>query len=266
MLDPQTIEVPSYDRKVLSERRTRYGIVVPAINEGARIRDQLARMHASGTMKLADVIVADGGSTDGSLEPDELRRCDVRALLVKTGPGKLSAQLRMAYAYALEEGYEGIVTIDGNGKDSIESIPLFLKALDDGVDYAQASRFIAGGRAINTPFIRHWAIKLVHAPLLSFAAGRRLTDTTQGFRGYSRRYLADPRVRPFRDVFRTYELLAYLTVRASQLGFRVIEIPTTRTYPPGKIPTKINLRGQFSLVAILLRTLFRRYHPRSKAS
>jgi len=266
MLDRQTIEVPSCDLKVLRARRTRYCIVVPAINEGARIRDQLTRMHAAGTMKLADVIVADGGSTDGSLEPEELRSCDVRALLVKTGPGKLSAQLRMAYAYALEEGYEGIVTIDGNGKDSIESIPLFLDALDSGVDYAQASRFIAGGRAINTPFMRHWAIKLVHAPLLSFAAGRRLTDTTQGFRAYSRRYLANPRIRPFRDVFRTYELLAYLTVRASQLGLRVVEVPTTRTYPPGEIPTKISLRGQFSMVAILLRTLLRQYHPRSKAS
>ena len=72
----------------------------------------------------------------------------MRALLTKTGPGKLSAQLRMGYAYALDQGYEGVVTIDGNGKDSVEAIPLFVEALDEGIDYAQASRFVTGGRAV----------------------------------------------------------------------------------------------------------------------
>lgn len=263
MTEQQIIEVPSYDRKPLRARGTRYCIVIPTINESDRIRDQLVRMQAAGIMQLADVIIADGGSTDGSLDLEALRSRDVCALLVKTGPGKLSAQLRMAYAYALEQGYDGLVTIDGNGKDSIESIPLFIKALDDGVDYAQASRFIAGGGAVNTPLMRTWAIRLFHAPLLSLAAGRRFTDTTQGFRAYSRRYLTHPMVQPFRDIFQTYELLAYLTVRASQLGLHVIEIPTTRTYPPtGTIPTKITGHGYLALIVILLRTVLGRYHPR----
>jgi hypothetical protein len=169
----------------------------------------------------------------------------------------------MGYAYAMDEGYEGVVTIDGNGKDSIESIPQFLAALADGIDYAQASRFIAGGKGINTPRSREWAIKLVHAPLLSLAAGRRFTDTTQGFRAYSRRYVTHPGVQPFRDIFCTYELLAYLTVRASQLGLRVVEIPTIRSYPPtGRVPTKITAHGTLALIAILLRTVIGQYHPR----
>ena len=41
-------------------------------------------------------------------------------------------------------------------------------------------------------------------------------------------YLTDERVQPLRDVFRTYELLAYLSVRATQLGMRACEIPVTR--------------------------------------
>ena len=44
-------------------------------------------------------------------------------------------------------------------------------------------------------------------------------------------YLKDVRVSPLRDVFMTYELLAYLSVRASQLGYRACEIPVTRAYP-----------------------------------
>ena len=64
-----------------------------------------------------DIVVADGGSTDGSLALDTLDDFRLRALLVKRGPGKLSAQMRMAIDFALGEGYEGLVVIDGNGKD-----------------------------------------------------------------------------------------------------------------------------------------------------
>ena len=255
-------EVPAHNVAELFARRTRYCTVVPVINEGTRIQDQLRRMTAAGVMALTDVILADGGSTDGSLDVELLRDTRVRAVLTKTGPGKLSAQLRMGYAYALGEGYEGVITIDGNGKDSVDSIADFVEALERGVDYAQASRFVAGGKAVNTPRSRDLAIKLIHAPALSLAAGHHFTDTTQGFRAYSRRYLEHPGVQPFRDVFQTYELLAYLTVRAPQLGLAVAEVPTTRTYPAtGKTPTKIDARGKLTLLVILIRTLARRYHP-----
>ncbi|OYR22774.1 glycosyltransferase family 2 protein [Brucella pseudogrignonensis] len=254
--------VPAYDFVEFSQRTARYCIVIPVINEGERIGKQLADMYRLGQAQAADIIIADGGSRDGSLEHDMLLANGVSGLLTKRGPGKLSAQLRMAYAYALERGYEGIITIDGNGKDSVESIPLFIDALDRGIDYAQASRFIPGGKAINTPRSRELAIKLLHAPLLSLAARRRYTDTTQGYRAYSRRYLVHPRVQPLRDIFMTYELLAYLTVRASQLGLNTEEIPTTRAYPDhGPIPTKINMAGNVDLMKIIFYTLAGRYNP-----
>jgi hypothetical protein len=254
--------VPRYEAKVFRKKATRYCLVIPVINEGPRIQAQLHRMKGAGIDRLVDTIIADGGSTDGSLNEIFLRDMGVRALLTKRDTGKLSAQLRMGYAFALEQNYDGVITIDGNNKDSVESIPLFINALDEGVDYAQASRFIKGGSAINTPFVRHLAIKLIHAPLLSLAAGRRFSDTTQGFRGYSRRYLEHPQVQPFRNVFHSYELLAYLTVRASQLGLKTREIPTTRAYPAdGKIPTKINAHGTSELLKILARTVLGKYNP-----
>jgi glycosyltransferase involved in cell wall biosynthesis len=255
-------EIPAHETYIFGKRLTKYCTVIPVINEGHRIADQLARMRALGVDSQTDIIIADGGSTDGSLEHGRLQSLGVKALLVKKDRGKLSAQLRMAYAFALDEGYEGIVTIDGNGKDSEESIQLFTQSMDEGVDYAQASRFIEGGKAINTPLKRTLAIKLLHAPALSLAAGRRFTDTTQGFRAYSRRYLEHPDVLPFRSCFDTYELLAYLTVRASQLGLKTCEIPTTRSYPSGEpIPTKLNAHGNILLIQILFRTLMKRYHP-----
>ena len=257
-------EVPDFDYIDLHSRRTKYCLVIPVINEGERLTGQLQEIAALGHMDLVDVIVADGGSTDGSTKPVTLRELGVTALLVKRGPGKLSAQLRMAYAWALDVGYEGIITIDGNGKDDVETIPDFVNALDHGVDYAQASRFIKGGQGVNTPLTRLLAIRLLHAPMLSLAAGKWLTDTTQGYRAYSARYLLHPGVQPFRSLFTRYELLAYLSVRASQLGLRVTEIPTCRTYPAnGVIPTKISaFRGKVDLLKTLLATITRRYHPK----
>lgn len=255
--------VPEFRVDDFRPRATRYVVVIPVINEGSRIVRQLRLMHSLGLTSQVDTVVVDGGSTDGSLEGAFLQSVGVRSLVTKTGPGKLSAQLRCGYAWALLAGYDGIVTIDGNGKDGVESIPDFLAALDEGYGYVQASRFIRGGHAENTPLSRLLAIRLLHAPLLSLAAGTWLTDTTQGYRAYSKAYLLHPDVQPFRDEFVRYELLAYLTVRASQLGFKVKELPTSRIYPAGeKIPTKIAGFGALlDLLIVVFRVLFHGYHP-----
>src|SRR5690606_39964037 len=153
--------------------------------------------------------------------------------------------------FALDQGYEGIITIDGNDKDDPEAIPRFIAALDEGVDFVQASRFLPGGIAENTPKSRDFAIRFIHAPCLSMASGFHWTDTTQGFRAYSRRLLIDPRVAPFRDEFSTYELLAYLSYRAPKLGFICRELATTRRYPKGEVPTKISsVRGSLAILRI----------------
>ena len=184
------------------------------------------------------------------------------AFYVKAGPGKLSAQLRCAYAFALDQGYHGIVTIDGNDKDDPDPILDFIEALRQGVDFVQASRFVTGGRAENTPLIRDLAIRMIHAPVLSLFSGFHWTDTTKGFRAYSRRMLLDSRVAPFRDIFATYELLAYLSYRAPKLGFRCVELPATRSYPKGEVPTKISaLSGNFNLLRILFRACTGGYDP-----
>jgi dolichol-phosphate mannosyltransferase len=246
---------------VLAPRQHDHVLVIPVLDEGERIRAQLGRIVALGA--AVDVVVADGGSTDGSTDTGFLAANGVRALLVKTSGGRLSAQLRMAYRWALDEGYAGIVTMDGNGKDGVEAIPRFVAALEDGWDYVQGSRYRAGGSAINTPFDRWFAGRFVHAPLLSFGARRWLTDTTNGFRAYSSRYLADPRTATFRDVFSDYSLLFYLTVRASALGYRVTEIPVTRAYPAGgPVPTKIGGLGRkLALLGECVKAAAGRYDP-----
>ena len=259
-------QVPTFDTPLWLGRQHLWCVVIPVINEGERIKSLLSRMAALKIDGIADIIIVDGGSTDGSLELDSLQQKGVRGLLVKTGPGKLSAQLRCAYAFALDQGYEGIISIDGNDKDDPEAIPRFIEALKQGVDFVQASRFISGGVAENTPKSRDFAIRFIHAPMLSLSSGFRWTDTTQGFRAYSRKMLLDPNIAPFRDVFKTYELLAYLSYRVPKLGYRCLELPTIRRYPKGEVPTKIStFKGNLFVLWVLLNTCFGAYnYPKSR--
>lgn len=254
--------VPAYRVKELFLKNTKYCVVIPVINEGQRLHTQLETMLDAKIFEAADIVIADGGSNDGSLKHNYLEKYHIRTLLTKEGFGKLSAQLRMAYAWCLEQGYEGIITIDGNNKDSVEHLPNFISQLDNGVDYVQASRFIPGGKAINTPLLRHIAIRLIHAPIVSVAARHWFTDTTQGYRAYSARYLLHPEVQPFRDIFMDYELLAYLSARATRVGLKAKEIPTYRIYPKGEVPTKISaLRGNFDLLKTLFYLIIRKFNP-----
>ena len=254
--------VPNFNCEEFAPKKKEYCVLIPIINEGQRIINELKRAKKYNVSEVADIIICDGGSTDGCTEMNQLKRLEVNTLLVKDDIGKQGAQLRMGFHFAKERGYKGIITIDGNDKDSIEDVPAFVKKLEEGYDLIQGSRFVKGGVAENTPFTRLVAVRLIHAPVISLTAGQWFTDTTNAYRGYSAKYLFDERVQVFRDIFMTYELLAYLSVRATQIGMKACEIPVRRSYPKtGKTPTKISfLKGNSELMKILFANLFRKYN------
>jgi glycosyltransferase involved in cell wall biosynthesis len=256
-----TREVPAFTTAEFGPRSADYCVCVFVINENGKLHKQLAAMreHTSGL----DVVIADGGSTDGSTDHGTLKSLGVNTLLTKTGPGKLGAQMRMAFAWALDRGYKGVVCMDGNGKDGPDALPRFVRKLEEGYDHVQGSRFVRGGVSENLPLSRWVGVKVLHAPLVSLASRRRYTDTTNGFRAYSRRFLDDPRVAVFRDVFPGYELHYYLAIRAARLGFKVCEIPVARRYPAkGPTPTKISpVRGNLRVLGCLFRACLGSYNP-----
>lgn len=259
--DAPARQVPAFDAHEYRPRRADYCVCVFVINENGKLHKQLEKMQPYA--EVADVVVADGGSTDGSTERSILEPLGVNTLLVRTGPGKLGAQMRMAFAWALDRGYKGVVCIDGNGKDGPEGIPRIVEKLEAGIDHVQGSRYRPGGVSENLPLSRWVGLKFVHAPLVSLASRFRYTDTTNGFRGYSRRLLEDSRVAVFRDVFVGYELHYYLAIRAARLKFRVCEVPVARRYPAhGPTPTKISpVRGNLRVLRCLFAACLGQYNP-----
>ena len=255
--------VPRFECTEYEDKSREYVVLIPIINEGERIIRELERAYRNHITDHADIVICDGGSTDGCTEEERLRRLKINTLLVKQDMGKQGAQLRMGIWWALQRGYKGVITIDGNDKDSIEDVPRFIEKLKEGYDLVQGSRFVKGGRAINTPFIRTISVQLIHAPVISLTAHQRFTDTTNAYRAYSARYLLDERVQPLRDIFMSYELLAYLSVRATQINMKACEIPVTRAYPKNaETPTKISFfRGNSELMKILIKNARGAYHP-----
>lgn len=251
-------QIPAFRVKEFYPKKTRYCFMPVIYNEGEKFLRQLERM--SPRAELADIIVAARESNDGCTEPNFLKKCGVRVLLETPSPGAASA-IRAGFWHALQEGYEGVVLVDGHNKDGIEAIGHYLKKLDEGYDFVQGSRFMKGGEEKNTPWLRKIGIRMLMSPLLFYGGHFWYTDGTNGFRGYSRKYLEHPQLEPFRSCFTHLNLQYYLSYMAPKLGLRVVEIPVKRVYPDdGTIPTKcVGFAKNFEAFWEMVRTVTGRY-------
>jgi len=239
-LMPKGWEINDYIIKFSLKRKHKYCLVIPVINEGSKIINFIKKLNSNCIYKKLDIIIIDGGSNDGSINIDFFKNMNINSLLVMTSQGGVGSQLRIAYSFAMMLKYDGVITIDGNDKDDPTYIPNFIQLLNSGYDFVQSSRFISGGKHSNTPLIRYLAIRFIHAPLLSIASGFKWTDSTQGFRAYSKSLILSEKIGIFRSDFISYELLFYLSYIAPKKHFKCKETPSNRIYPKGSIPSKIN--------------------------
>ncbi len=178
-----------------------------------------------------EVVIVNDASTDGSLEKLKEERVTVLSLSKRSGPG---TAIRAGIDYGLEKGCDVFVIFATNGKDNPEEIPRLLDPMqNDSADFVQGSRYLHGGSWQNMPFHRIWGIK-VFTFLFSFFVGRKITDGTNGFRAFRSSLLKDKRINLWQDWLDGYPLETYLFVQAIRLGYRVLEVPVTKTYPPKK--------------------------------
>jgi len=255
-------ELPRYEQKYFFDKKNKYALLIPTINEGQRIQTELKRINDSRFSDKLDIFILDSQSKDGSLEDDFLLSKNVRAILT-VFEGRQGSAFRAGINEALNQGYEGIITIDGNNKDNVEALDNFIQKLEDGYDFIQGSRFMPEGKHENTPIIRFLAMKLILIPWINLLSGYKYSEVSSAFRGYSSRLLSDESINIFRDCFVSYEFLWYLSVQAPKKGYKIKEIPTTRIYPKqGKLVTKISTLGYLDIILQLIKLTTGKYNFR----
>jgi len=125
---------------------------------------------------------------------------------------------------------------------------------EDRADFVQGSRFLKRGASFGAmPAYRQIATRF-HPVLFSLVARRWVTESTNGFRAVRTRILADPRLDLSQAWLRQYELEPYLYLRSIQLGYRTVEVPVTKIYPPKRLgQTKMKpIAGWWSILRPLV--------------
>jgi glycosyltransferase involved in cell wall biosynthesis len=150
--------------------------VVPAYNEAGSVGRVVDEIRAA--CPEAQVVVVDDASTDDTAAVAEAHGAIVLRLPFNVGIG---GAVQTGFRYALDEGYERAVRLDGDGQHDPSEIPTLFAPLERGeADLVIGSRFVDGGSSYRPPFARRLGIR-VFARLVSVLGGQRVTDTTSGF-------------------------------------------------------------------------------------
>lgn len=187
-------------------------VIIPVLNEGASIGPliQGVRRRLSLLGVSSEVVVVDGGSTDGTQKWATEAGAQV---VVQPGRG---------YADALLSGFRAargchLLTMDGDYSHDPEFIEAMWNARNKA-DMVIASRYVPGGYA-NMP----WSRKVL-SRALNFVArvllGIPIRDMSSGYRLYHRRTLKSVRTEAIR-----FDILIELLTRVHAQGYRIAEVP-----------------------------------------
>lgn len=225
-------------------------IVIPAFNEEAVIADVLREVFE--TNPGVTCLVVDDGSSDRTSEIARATGAVVATLPYNLGVG---GAMRVGFNYALANGFENVVQVDGDGQHNPSDVVTLVAELENA-DLVLGARFAGSGNYVaRGP--RRWAM-VVLAKLLSRSAGVHLTDTTSGFRAsgpravqlfaehYPAEYLGD-----------TVESL----VIAARAGCVITQVPVIMRERAGGAPSHSPIRASIFLARVGIAMLFAFLRP-----
>lgn len=232
---------------VRSEISKNPAILVPCLNEGERLIKTVRNLENELGNDF-DLILIDGGSTDGSIQQVISTPLKILQSVLITNAGKgLSFDLHAGFKEVFDK-YEYVITLDGNNKDDVRNLRKIFEFTSIGkIDFVQGSRFQPGGISQNLPLDRYIGIKLLISPIISIASRRIFTDPSNQCRVFSKKAI---KLLINVDIsrFKRYDYFFFIPIKLSRSGYLTSEFPVTRRYPgDGTIPTHIPKSNYFRI-------------------
>jgi len=193
--------------------------VIPAYNEVTSIRDVASRALA----QLADVIVVDDGSTDGT--GAAVADLPVKLVSNEVNLGK-GASLWRGFVLALGDGADAVITLDADAQHRPEDIPLLIAAAQ-----AHPGRIVLGARLWDKekiPPLRYFGNRFANF-WVGWAAGARVADSQSGFRLYPAALLK--RVSVAHGPGARFAFESEILIEAGRAGVHTVSVPIAALYP-----------------------------------
>jgi glycosyltransferase involved in cell wall biosynthesis len=207
------------------QQRPLISVIIPTRNEAQNLHHVLPYIPSF----VGEVILVDGHSTDSTIEVAEQLLPGIRVLKQK-GIGKGDA---LRIGIAASKG-DIIVMLDADGSADPNEIPLFVKALMSGHDFAKGSRFAKGGGSHDITLLRragnYGLIKLVN---ILFRA--HFSDLCYGYNAFWKHCLNYVEIDS--DGF---EVETLINIRMHKARLKIIEVPSfeyRRLYGISKLST-----------------------------
>lgn len=202
-------------------------IVMPCLNEretvGTCVRKAVAVLEREGIH--GEVIVADNGSTDGSIE------------IARQEGARVVHVADKGYGNALKGGIlaargEYVLMADSDDSYDFSHIPRFLKELRSGAELVMGNRFRGGIDAEAMPFLHRYLGNPVLTGIGRLFFGSTCRDFHCGMRAFRKESFLRMDIRST-----GMEFASEMVVKASLFGMKVREVPTTlspdgRSHPP----------------------------------
>ena len=166
-------------------------IIIPAYNEELNILNtvqelrELVEKSESQILRNIDMLVVNDASTDGTEQLLLDHQIPHITLPINLGIG---GGVQAGYLYALQNGYDVAVQMDGDGQHKASELEKILEPLYlDEADLVVGSRFVTG-EGFQSSFARRLGIRFLSS-LIRVCAGVKVKDVTSGFRGVNARYI-----------------------------------------------------------------------------
>jgi dolichol-phosphate mannosyltransferase len=214
-------------------------VVLPTYNERDNLDDLLRAIRAA--HETIEVLIVDDSSPDGTADHARQLGAELGGVevLVRATKDGLGSAYRTGFSRALADGYDVIVSMDGDLSHDPAVIPVMLERIAGGASMVIGSRYVPGGGAPDWPYRRRFLSKWGNAYTRTVL---RLEphDCTSGFRAYTAEALAA--IEPHTTSAEGYAFLTELVRRLKRHDIVVEETPIIfrqRIYGKSKMSLRI---------------------------